>query len=54
MPEMEPDRGAITFGLPAQLFVVQVIRKVKDNLVNILETVEDIVESVGGHLDPKA
>src|SRR5215211_936406 len=43
MPEMEPNRGAIAPWFPGELFIVQVIREVEDNFVDILETVEYIV-----------
>src|SRR5688500_10555312 len=49
MPEMESDRRAVSLGLPVQLFLVQVIGKVENNLVDLFVTMEHIVESVDCH-----
>ena len=52
MPEMKSDGGALAFRLPVELFIVQVVSQIKDNLVNILETVECVIERGSGHMVP--
>jgi hypothetical protein len=49
MPKMETDGGAVAFGFPVELFIVQVVREAQDNFVDILETIKDIIEGGGGH-----
>src|SRR5688572_9352877 len=49
MPQVELDGGAVTFGFPMQLIILQTLCKFQDNHVNIFETVEHIVERIGGH-----
>ena len=39
MPEMESDGGAVPFRFPVQLYIVQTFCQLKDNFVNIFETV---------------
>src|SRR5215216_2953688 len=51
VPEMKSNRGTIALRLPVELFIVQIVRKTKNNLVNILETKENIVKSGSGHMN---
>src|SRR5688572_9401060 len=49
MPEMESNGGTVPCRLPVQLVVIQSFRKIEDHFVDIFETVEHVVERIGGH-----
>lgn len=51
MPEMKPNGSAVAFGLLIELLIVQIVSKIKDNLVNILEAVECVEEGGSRHID---